>query len=175
MQWYVCLISVSASAVLGWFVFELLGRPIRTFFELRRKILVQMRVLGNTPLPKPREMAVSSRQIREYDQAVRNVRRAQRIFRNLGFRLLAFGENEPATRNVLGLLGFNLVAAGGELIGLSEAYPRPDSDRTHLQKQIKRALGVTDAVAAASHQRAQRETEIEFWNKSIYARDIALS
>ena len=175
MQWYVCLISISASAVLGGFVFELLGQPIRAFFGLRRIILEQMRVLGNISLPKPRETAVSSRQIREYDQAVRNVRKAQRIFRNLGFRLLAFGENEPVTRNALGLLGFNLVAAGSELIELSEAYPRPDSDRTHLQKQIKRALGVTDAIAVASHQRPQRETEIEFWNKSIYARDIALS
>jgi hypothetical protein len=175
MQWYVYLISISASAVLGWFVFELLGRPIRAFLELRRKILEQMRVLGNIPLPRPRELAVSSRQIREYDQAVRNVRKAQRVFRNLGFRLLAFGENEPATRNALCLLGFNLVAAGSELIKLSEAYPRPDFDRIHLQKQIKRALGVTDAPTAASRQRPQRETEIEFWNKSIYARDIALS
>jgi hypothetical protein len=175
MQWYVLLISISASAVLGLLVFELLGRPIRTFFELRRKILVQMRILGNVPLPKPREMAVSSRQIREYDQAVRNMRKARRVFRDLGFRLLALAENEPATRNALGLLGFNVVAAGGKLIKLSEAYPRPDTDRTHLQIQIKRALGVTDAVAPASHQRPQRETEIEFWNKSIYARDIALS
>jgi hypothetical protein len=175
MQWYVYLISISASAVLGWLVFELLGRPIRAFFELRRKILEQMRVLGNIPLPKPRELAVSSRQIREYDQAVRSVRKAQRIFRNLGFRLLAFGENEPATRNALCLLGFNLVAAGSELIKLSEAYPRPDTDSTGLQNQIKRALGVTDAAPAATHQRPQRETEIEFWNKSIYARDIALS
>jgi hypothetical protein len=175
MQWYVYLITISASAVLGWFVFELLGRPVRAFFELRRKILEQMRALGNISLPKPREMAVSSPQIREYDQAVRNVREAQRAFRNLGFRLLAFVENEPATRSALGLLGFNLVAAGSELIKLSEAYPRPDTDRTHLQKQIKKALGVTDAAPAASHQRPQRETEIEFWNKSIYARDIALS
>ncbi len=175
MQWYVYLITISATAVLGWFVFELLGRPIRAFFELRRKILEQMLVLGNISLPKPREMAVSSLEIREYDQAVRNVREAQRIFRNLGFRLLAFGENEPATRNALGLLGLNLVAAGSELIKLSEAYPRPDTDRAGLQNQIKRALGVTDAAPAASRQRPQRENEIKYWTKSIYARDIGLS
>jgi hypothetical protein len=175
MQWHVCLISISASAVLGWFVFELLGRPIRAFFGLRRKILEQMRVLGNISLPKPREMAVSSRQIREYDQAVRNVREAQRAFRNLGFQLLAFGENEPATCNALGLLGFNLVAAGSELIKLSEAYPGPDTDRAGLQNQIKRALGVTDAVPAASRQRSQREKQIEYWTKSIYAGYTGLS
>jgi hypothetical protein len=170
MQWYVYLITLSASAALGWFASELLGQPIRAFFELRRKILEQMRVLGNISLPKPREMAVSFQQIREYDQAVRNVREAQRIFRNLGFRLLAFGENEPATRNALGLLGFNLVAAGCELIKFSEAYPRPDTDRAGLQNQIKRVLGVADAAPAASRQRPQREMRIKYWTKSIYAR-----
>jgi hypothetical protein len=175
MQWYVYLITISATAVLGWFAFELLGRRIRAFLGLRRKILEQMLVLGNISLPKPREMAVSSLEIREYDKAVRNVREAQRIFRNLGFRLLAFGENEPATCNALGLLGLNLVAAGSELIKLSEAYPRPDTDRSGLQNQIKRALGVTDAAPAASRQRPQRESEIEYWTKSIYARDIRLS
>jgi hypothetical protein len=173
MQWYVYLITLSASAVLGWFLSELLGRPIRAFFEMRRKILEQMRVLGNISLPKPREMAVSSQQIREYNQAVRNIREAQRIFRNLGFRLLAFVENEPATRNALGLLGFNLVTAGSELIKLSEAYPRPDTDRAGFQNQIRRALGVTDA--ATSLQRSQRKKQIEYWTKSIYARYTGVS
>lgn len=175
MQWYVYLITISASAILGWFVLELLGRPIRAFIELRRKILEQMRVLGNISLPKPREMAVSSWQIREYDRAVRNMREAQRIFRNLGFRLLAFGENEPATSNALGLLGFNLVAAGSELIKLSEAYPRPDTDHAGLQNQIKRALGATDAASTASRQRAQREKQIKYWTKSIHACYTGLS
>jgi hypothetical protein len=175
MQWYVYLITISAAAVLGGFAFELLGRRIRAFLELRRKILEQMLALGNISLPKPREMAVTSREIREYDQAVRNVREAQRIFRNLGFRLLAFGENEPATRNALGLLGFNLVAAGSNLIKLSEAYPRPDTDRAGLQNQIRAALGVTDEAPVASGQRAQRENDIQYWTKPIYARDIGLS
>ena len=175
MQWYVYLITLSASAVLGWFASELLGRPIRAFFELRRKILEQMRVLGNISLPKPREMAVSSRQILEYEQAMRNVREAQRIFRNLGFRLLAFVENEPAARNALGLLGFNLIAAGSELIKLSEVYPRPDTDRAGFQNQIRRALGVTYASLAASRQRPQREKQIKYWTKSIYARYTGLS
>jgi hypothetical protein len=175
MQWYVYLTTISATAVLGGFAFELLGRRIRAFLELRRKILDQMLVRGNISLPKPREMAVTSREIREYDQAVRNVREAQRIFRNLGFRLLAFGENEPATRNALGFLGLNLVTAGSDLIKLSEAYPRPDTDRAGLQNQIKAALGVADAAPAASRQRPQRQNEIQYWTKSIYARDIGLS
>ncbi len=118
MQWYVDLITISATAVLGWFASELLGRPIQALFELRRRVLEQMLVLEKISLPKPRETAVSSREIHEYNQAVRNVREAQRIVGDLGSQLLAFGENEPATRNALGLLGLNLVAAGSGLIKL---------------------------------------------------------
>ena len=162
------LITISATAVLGWFAFELLGRRIRAFLELRRKILEQMRVLGNISLPKPREMAVSSREIHEYDQAVRNVREAQRIFRNLGFRLLAFSENEPATRNAVGLLGLNLVAAGSGLIKLSEAYSRPDTDRAGLRNQIEKALRVTDAAPAASSPRLTTRSNIRL-NSSTFA------
>jgi hypothetical protein len=175
MQWYLYLTTIAATAVLGWFGYELLGRPIRAFFALRRKVLGQMLALENIPLPKPRELAVSSLEIREYDRAVADIRTTQHILRNLGFQLLAFGENEPATRTALGLLGFNLVAAGSELIKLSEVYPRPDTDRAGLQNQIRRALGVTYAAPAASRQRPQREKQIKYWTRSIYARYTGLS
>ena len=88
MQWYVYLTTIAATAALGLFGYELMGRPIRAFFALRRKILAQMVVFKKTPVPKPRELASSSLEIRKYDQAVAEVRTAQRIFRNLGFRLL---------------------------------------------------------------------------------------
>src|SRR5258706_12984923 len=101
MQWYVYLITISATAVLGWFAFELLGRPIRAFFELRRKVLEQLLVLGNIALPKPRETAGSSREIRQYDQAVRNVREEERVFPDVGSQIRAFGENEPDGPNAL--------------------------------------------------------------------------
>jgi hypothetical protein len=137
MQWYVYLITIAATAVLGWFGYELLGRPIRVFLALRRKVLRQMLVLQNIPLPRPRELAISSLEIRAYDQAVADVRAAQRIFRNLGFQLLAFGENELVARNALGMLGLNIVAAGSELIKLSDAYPRYHTDRARLQNPVK--------------------------------------
>ena len=175
MQWYVYLTTIAATAVLGWFGYELLARPIRVFLALRRNVLGQMFVLKNIPLPRPRELAISSLEIRAYDRAVADVRTAQRIFRNLGFQLLAFGENEPITRNALGLLGFNLVAAGSELIRLSEAYPRPDTDRAGLQNRIANALGVMNADPVAPGQRPSSKNEIEFGTRSIYARDLRLS
>ena len=167
MQWYVYLTTIAATAALGLFGYELMGRPIRAFFALRRKILAQMVVFKKTPVPKPRELASSSLEIREYDQAVAEVRTAQRIFRNLGFRLLAFGENEPAMTNALGLLGLNLVAAGSGLIKLSEAYSRPDTNRAGLRNQIKKALRATDAAPAASRQRPRHHNAIEFQTNTM--------
>jgi hypothetical protein len=175
MQWYVFLITITATAVLGWVGLEVLGRPIRAFLDLRRKVLDQMRVLGNISLPKPRETAVSSREIREYDQAVRNVRQAQRIFRDLGSRMLAFGENEPAARNVVGAMGFNLVEAGRGLIWLSAAYSLPGTDRAGLRTLVERALRLAEAVPPASRQGRLGDNAIEYQTNFINLRDTSLS
>ena len=165
---------ISAAAVFSWSALELLGRPIRALFDLRRKVLEQIVVLGNISLPRPRETAVSSREIREYDQAMRNVREAQGIFCDLGSQLLAFGENEPAIRAAVGLFGLNIVAAGGGLIDLSEAYSRPDADRAGLRNQIEKALRVTGATAATSRQCPQSNSLLEYQTRFIYLRDIGL-
>ena len=140
MLWYVDLMTISATAVLGWVALELLGRPIRALLDLRRSVHEQMLVVGNIPLPNPRETAVSSREIREYDEAMRNLRQAQCIFRELGSQLLAFGENEPVAANAAASIGLNSAAAGSALIGLSVSYSRPDTDRAGLRNQIENAL-----------------------------------
>jgi hypothetical protein len=150
MQWYISLITVSATAVLGWVAFEWLGRPIRMLYGLRYEVHKQILALGNISRPKPRELAITSREINEYDQAVRNVREAQRIFRELGYQLLAFGENEPAACNALATIGLRPVAAGSRLIELSAAYSRPSMDRIDICGQIERALGLTGAAPAAA-------------------------
>lgn len=175
MLWYVYLMTISATAVLGWVALELLGRPIRTLFDLRRNVREQMLVLGNISLPNPRETAVSSREIHEYDQAMRNLRQAQCIFRDLGSQLLAFGENEPVAANALASIGLNPVAAGSALIGLSVGYCRPDTDRAGLCNQIENALRLTCAAPTAARQRSRRDHEIEYRTEFVYLRDISLS
>ena len=112
MQWYASLITISATVFLAWVALELLGRPIRALVGLRRKALEQILVFEGISFPKPRETAVSSREIREYDQAMKNVREAHHIFHDLGSQLLSFGENEPVIRIAIGLFGFNIAAAG---------------------------------------------------------------
>lgn len=98
---------------------------------------------------------MSSLQIREYNQAVRNVTEAQRIFRDLGVQLLAIGESEPAVRMVMGLLGLNLDHAGQKLIGLSEVYAKATTDSEELRRGIATAVLETRAALAVSRDRSR--------------------
>src|ERR1700743_1636896 len=122
MQWYVYLILIATTAFLGQVIIELVSRPVRAIFHLRPKALEVLLASAKISLPKPRELAISSREIPGYDRPVRNVRQAQRIFFSLGTQLLAFSENEPSIRIAMGLFGLNLVVAGHELICLLKLF-----------------------------------------------------
>jgi hypothetical protein len=172
MQWYVYLILISATAFLVQVAVELVNRPIRTIFRLRRAALERMLAVGNIALPKPRELAISSRQIFEYDEAVENVREAQRTFRGLGARLLALGESEPAIRTVMALFGLNIVAAGQKLIGLSRVYAAAKTDNDKLRHDIEKAVGEISAALAASR-RLSRNDMIKFQLEPMYLRSVA--
>lgn len=174
MQWYVYVITISAPLVLSWVALELLGRPIRALVGIRRNVREQMLVVGNLSLPRPREMAVSSRDIREHDQAMRNMREAQRILHDLGCRLLAFGENERAICIAMELFGLNIISAGRGLINLSEAYLRPEIDRAGLRNEVQRALRITGAAAPASR-RPQLDSLTEFQTESMDLRGTVSS
>jgi hypothetical protein len=172
MQWYVYLILISATAFLVQVAVELVNRPIRTIFRLRRTALERMLAVGNIALPKPRELAISSRQIFEYDQAVENVRQAQRTFRSLGARLLALGESEPAIRTVMALFGLNIVTAGQKLIGLSRVYAATKTDNDKLRHEIEKAVGEISTALAASR-RLSRNDMIKFQLEPMYLRSRA--
>lgn len=150
MQWYVYLITISATAFLGQIAVELVSRPIRAVFCLRREALERMLYFGNRSLPKSRELAISSRDIREYDQAVRNVREAERTFSDLGTQLLALSESEPAIRILMAFFGLDIALAGRRLIGLSEVYAMAKTDSGELRREIKKAFRATSTALAAS-------------------------
>lgn len=157
MQWYVYLITISATAFLGQIAVELISRPIWKVYRLRREALDRMRSFGNRPLPRPRELAISSREIREYGQAVRTVREAQRTFGDLGAQFLALGESEPATRILMALFGLNIALAGQELINLSEVFAMAKTDGGQLRREIKRALHATGMALAVSRRRSRND------------------
>jgi hypothetical protein len=140
MQWYVYLLAVAATGAFGWFALTLLGPPIRNFFELRRLVRHQMPVLANVPAPQPRETCVTSEQIQRYDSDLRNVREAQRILRDLGGQMLAFGERETAACIAIKPFGFDPSAAGHNLVSLSNTLERHGTDRAALRKNVEQAL-----------------------------------
>ena len=150
MQWFLFLIAVPAAAFLAQVTVELVSRPIRKIIRLRRTTLERMRSFQNISLPRPRELAISSREIRDYDQAVRNVRAAQRTFHNLGDQLLAVSEDEPAIRLAMAAFGMNISLAGHELINLSQIYASATTDSDELRHAIEQAFRATMAALAAS-------------------------
>ena len=143
MQWYVYLLTIAATGAFVWFALEFVGPPIRNFFDLRRSVRDQMLLLGNVPAPQPRETCVTSEQIRRYDIELKNVREAQRILRDLGSRLLAFGESETAARIAIKPFGFDPSTAGRNLTGLSNTLDRYGADRAVFRKNVEKALRFT--------------------------------
>jgi hypothetical protein len=145
MQWYLNLITVAATGAFGWFALELVGRPIRKFFDLRRLVRHQMH-LANVTVPQPRETCVSSAQIQQYDQHLKDVRDAQRILRDLASQMLAFSQSETAACVAIRPLGFDPSSAGRSLISLSNTLDRHGADRADLRKNVETALRFSEAV-----------------------------
>jgi hypothetical protein len=140
MQWYVILISVATIGAFGWFGLELIGRPVRSFFDLRRTVHHQMLSLANVPTPQARETCVTSEQIRQYDKDLKNAREAQRVLRDLASQMLAFAESERAACIAIRPFGLDPSAAGNGLIGLSKTLDRHGPDRARLHKIVETAL-----------------------------------
>ena len=167
MQWYVYLIVFLAVAFAGQVAVELLGRPIQSAVRFRRKALERIQFFEKISLPRPRELAITSQAIHEYDQAVRNVREAQRTFRDLGNQLLALSEREPTICPLMNLLSLNIALAGHELINLSEVYATAVTDSNGIRLQIEEALHVTKIALAASR-RPSRNSLIKIQLEPIY-------
>ena len=152
MQWYVYLMTASAAVVFSWSSLVLFGRPVRLLFDLRRDVLAHLFLLGSIAVPSPRDTAVTSRQIREYDEAVRKLREAEQVFRDLGSRLLAFRESESMLCAMLRLFGLDLLAAGDRLNDLAATCSQPADKRAGLCHDIEDALrAATPARRRHSH------------------------
>lgn len=174
MQWCVYLTTIPAIYFLGQIALELIGRPIQTVLYLRRCALQRMLAFRNMQLPGPRELAVSSRQIREYDQAAQNVRLAQRTFADLGARLLAFSESEPTVRALMALCGLDTVLAGYELINLAEAYATAKTDGAEFRHAIEKARQATMNALAVSRP-LSGDGLLKIRIEPMYLRDAASS
>jgi hypothetical protein len=140
MQWYVIFISVATTGAFAWFALELVGRPVRKFFDLRRSVRDQMLVLADVPTPQARETCVTSEQIRQYDRDLKNAREAQGVLRDLASQMLAFAESERAACIAIRPFGFDPSSAGSGLIKLANALDRHGPERAKSHRAVETAL-----------------------------------
>lgn len=132
-------LSVVALGALGWFALEFVGRPIRSFFDLRREARRQMLFLANVPAV-PFEDDHIRKAEPEYQQAVAAVRNVERTFRDLGTQLMAFGESEWFAASLVKWAGFNPISAGQGLIGLANNANTYGQERADHRTKVAQAL-----------------------------------
>ena len=157
MHWYVYPLAAFASVFLGHFLVDQVGQPIRNVLRLRRMALERIVLFRKAALPRPRELATTSQAIHEHDLAVRNLRGALVAFHDLGTRLLAIGESEPAVRILMRLLGFDVVQAGRALIALSRTCAMAGIDSDENRRAIGWALHATRIALGAFRPRSRDE------------------
>ena len=157
MHWYVYPLAAFACVFLGHFLADQVGQPIRNVLRLRRMALTRMVLFRKVALPRPRELATTSQAIHEHDRAVRNLRGALVAFHDLGTRLLAIGESEPAVRILMSLIGFNIVQAGRALIALSQTCAMAGIDSDENRRAIGRALHATRIALGTFRPRSHDE------------------
>jgi hypothetical protein len=172
MQWYVYPLSIFAIAFLGYIVLEQIGRPIRSVLRLRRTALERMLLVQKLALPRPRELAITSHAIHEYNLAVRNLRGAQVTFHGLGTRLLALGESEPCVRILMNFLGFNVALSGRALIRLSQVYAAVVIDSAENHRAIAWAIQASH-IALGAHRPESRDDLVNIRLEPMYLRDTA--
>jgi hypothetical protein len=175
MQWYVYLITIPAVFFLVQIAVELFGQPIRTILRLRQQALERLLAFHGMKLPRPRETAVSSQQIREHDWAARNVRQAQLTFADLGTQLVGFSETETTTCALMKLCGVDIVLAGHELIKLSHVYAVAKSDSGELRQAIEDAHHAASCALALSRPRSGGDELTKIRLEPMYLRDAASS
>src|SRR3569832_2910430 len=171
MQWYVYLIMIPAVFFLGQIAVELLGQPIQAILPLRQQALERLLAVRDIALPKPRETAVTSQQIREHDWATRNVRQAHLTFRELGARLVALSERERAVCALMTFFGLDVARAGRVLINLSQAYAAAKCAGERAQRAIENAHYAASCALSVRRRRSEGERLTRIRLEPIYLRD----
>lgn len=171
MQWYVYLIMIPAVFFLGQIAVELFGQPVQAILQLRQQVLERLLAFRDITLPKPRETAVSSQQIREHDWAARNVRQAQLTFHDLGAQLVALSETERTICAFLIFCGLDLALAGHELINLSQAYASAKCASEEAYRAIEDAYHAASCALAVSRRRSGGDGLTKIRLEPMYLRD----
>ena len=112
---------------IGWFALEFFGRPIRDFFDLRRRVRTEM--LKFELLWNADDIVAHVTSYKEQDN-----------LRELSAELISFGQSEWLAAKVLTSFGFNPVLAGQRLSRFAVEYGPATEDRSASYRAVLEAL-----------------------------------
>jgi hypothetical protein len=136
-------LSVVLLGAIGWFALEFVGRPIRSFFDLRRETRRQMFFLANVPPVKFVDDHIRAAEP-EHQRSIAAIRNVEKTFRDLGTQLIAFGESEWPASRLIKLAGFDAIAAGRALIGFSNNANAYGAEKADFRMRVGEALRFKD-------------------------------
>ena len=127
-------------AILGWLVFEFIGRPFRRFFDLRGEVAWRL-VQFNNVFARVRWVRGTLEVIKlPADEDVR-LTEAQHIFRDLASRMKWFEQAEPFAVWFVSWR-YDVSEASSALIAYSNEIATASELRGHLKRNIERVLRI---------------------------------
>jgi hypothetical protein len=79
----------------GWLVVSFVGRPFRTFFDLRSEVIHRSVLHGNPAAIQKEFPDGTVKQVESSEDDIKRLHEAQDVFRDLAARMRAFALNEP--------------------------------------------------------------------------------
>jgi hypothetical protein len=131
-------------AFIGWIVFNAIGKPLLTFFDLRTEIRRTMILYDNVrarwmPAGEHTRVLAASEVDRTPDNFER-LQEAENQHRDLGSQVRAFADTQSPTCIVLRWFGFDVRKASSGLIGLSNAINTYGKARAFHKDTINEAM-----------------------------------
>jgi hypothetical protein len=123
------LVIGAVGAGLGWVTLEFFARPVRGFFDLRRRVRIAMLRFEEDPPP-----------MTSADVSPGHDSTARTIFRDLSAELISFGQSEGLAAYFVSRLGFKPVLAGRLLAKLGLKYGTVAQDHSANYPAILEAL-----------------------------------
>lgn len=130
--------AVSAFALggVGWMVTSFVAQPLRNFFDLRREVIHKSIVYDNV-----RALQTAKAQpVDLEEEEVARLREAQDTFRDLAARMRAFALNGSFANQLVGLWGYDPMAASTALLAVSNILHQFGGDRAATKAKLESVL-----------------------------------
>jgi hypothetical protein len=132
-------------AAFAWVLLEFVGKPFRTFFDIKKECLEVLTLYGNVGA---RGVYLHDDHLRPIDPQIlakeRRLQEAEAAFRKCGSKLQAFANTETLAVIAMRRLGYYPLEAGRGFIGLSNTVSEHGQARSDNRTLIERSLKAVD-------------------------------